>query len=114
VSTFWQIFFILLVFIPLVMLWIFALVDLFHRKELSGLAKALWVLAILLLPLLGMLIYFIARKPTAEEERAMAEYAQGNAGGTNIADDLERLAALHDKGVLTDEEFATEKAKLLG
>jgi hypothetical protein len=27
---------------------------------------------------------------------------------------LERLAALRDKGVLTDEEFAAEKSRLLG
>ena len=27
---------------------------------------------------------------------------------------LERLAELHEKGVLTDEEFAAEKARVLG
>jgi hypothetical protein len=31
-----------------------------------------------------------------------------------IADELTKLAALRDSGVLTDEEFATQKAKLLG
>lgn len=27
---------------------------------------------------------------------------------------LEQLGALHDKGILTDEEFAAQKAKILG
>lgn len=112
--TFWQLFFILLIFIPLVMLWIFALVDLFHRKELSGLSKALWLLAILLLPLFGMLIYFIARRPTEEEQRAAHEYyGRQSAGGDDLAEQLERLADLRDRDVLTEEEFAREKAKLL-
>lgn len=113
--TFWQFFLLLIIFIPLVMLWIFALVDLFHRKELSGMAKALWLLAILLLPLFGMLIYFIARRPTEEEEKAAQEYySRPSAGGANTADQLEKLADLHERGVLTDEEFAMEKAKLIG
>jgi hypothetical protein len=31
----------------------------------------------------------------------------------DIADELAKLAALHDRGVLTDDEFAAQKAKLL-
>ena len=38
------------------------------------------------------------------------------AGGLSAAaiDQLKQLGALHEQGVLTDEEFAAEKAKLLG
>jgi hypothetical protein len=41
--------------------------------------------------------------------------ALGAPGGeTNTIGQLERLAALHAQGALTDAEFATEKAKILG
>jgi hypothetical protein len=36
------------------------------------------------------------------------------AGPVDVADELTKLAALHDRGVLTDAEFAAQKAKLLG
>lgn len=36
------------------------------------------------------------------------------AGGADMSAGLERLATLRNQGVLTDEEFAAAKAKLLG
>src|SRR5262249_52755278 len=38
----------------------------------------------------------------------------GGGGTVDVADELTKLAALRDRGVLTDAEFETEKAKLLG
>jgi Phospholipase_D-nuclease N-terminal len=111
--SFWNLFFLMLIFIPLVMIWAFALIDLFRRPDLSGLAKALWVIAILLLPLLGMLIYFITRQPLPEEEEAMQRYRQAVAG-TDVADQLERLTDLHQRGAISDDDLARAKAKVLG
>ena len=34
--------------------------------------------------------------------------------GDDMIAQLEKLGALHDKGILTDEEFAAQKAKILG
>lgn len=54
----------------------------------------------------------------AEVERLKGELQQRAAGPAGPDPDrlerLERLAALHDRGVLSDAEFAAEKAKLLG
>ena len=36
------------------------------------------------------------------------------AAGPSVADQLQQLAALHQQGMLTDEEFGVAKAKLLG
>ena len=59
--TFWDFFFILFIFIPLTIAWVFTVVDIFRRPDLSGIAKFGWLLLVLIVPLLGMLIYFIAR-----------------------------------------------------
>ena len=58
---FWDFFWLFLIFIPLMLAWIYTMVDIFMRPDEGGLTKFLWVLLILFLPLLGMLIYFIAR-----------------------------------------------------
>jgi len=60
---FWEFFFILFIFIPLTILWIYTVVDIFRRPDVSGLGKFGWLVLVLFLPLLGMLIYFIARPP---------------------------------------------------
>jgi hypothetical protein len=58
---FWDFFFILLIFIPLTIAWIYTVIDIFRRPDEGALAKFLWLLLILVIPILGMLIYFIAR-----------------------------------------------------
>lgn len=40
--------------------------------------------------------------------------APAPAGGVDITGELTKLAAMRDNGILTDEEFATAKAKVLG
>lgn len=60
---FWEFFFILFIFIPMTILWIYTVVDIFRRPDVSGLGKFGWLVLVLFLPLLGMLIYFIARPP---------------------------------------------------
>jgi hypothetical protein len=60
-SSFWQWFFLFLIWVPLVMLWATALVDIFRRPDLGGGAKVLWVLIIFLIPWIGALIYLAVR-----------------------------------------------------
>lgn len=63
---FWSVLILLFVFIPLVFAWAFVLVDMFVRRDLSGWGKAGWLLVIIVLPLLGALIYLIARPSYVE------------------------------------------------
>lgn len=109
-------------------IWIWLLItlfaDIFGNKEMSGGVKALWVLFLILLPLLGALVYLIANgndmherqaKAVAAQEAAAKKYIQEAAGsGTSAADEIAKLKGLHDSGALTDEEFAAQKAKVLG
>jgi hypothetical protein len=60
-TNFWNAFFILLIWVPLVCLWISALVDVMRRPDLGGGSKVLWVLVILCIPWIGVLIYLVAR-----------------------------------------------------
>jgi hypothetical protein len=59
--AFWDFFFLFFIFIPLTIAWVYSIVDVFMRPDVGALGKFGWVLLILFLPLLGMLIYFMAR-----------------------------------------------------
>ena len=59
--VFWDWFILFFVFIPMMIAWIYTAIDIFARPDIGGLAKFLWLLLILFLPIFGMLIYFIAR-----------------------------------------------------
>ena len=63
-STFWDVLWamviVLFIFIPLTMLWIFALVDLFSRRDIRW-RKVMWLMLIVFIPILGPLVYLLVR-----------------------------------------------------
>ena len=107
--------------------WIILLIrvfsDVFRNHEMSGWAKAFWVIFVVILPFLGVLIYLIAngsgmaKRDMAQAQAAQQQfdsYVRQTAGSaTSSADELAKLAGLRDQGVITDAEFAAQKAKLL-
>jgi hypothetical protein len=114
------------VFLFIVWIWLAIMVffDIFRSHDMGGLAKALWVLFIVILPFLGVLVYLIARgggmhdraaEQAARERRAFDDYVKQTArsSGGGSADELAKLADLKAKGAITDEEFESQKAKLL-
>jgi hypothetical protein len=113
-ASFWETFFLLLIFLPLVLLWAFALVDIFRRDDISGIWKALWIVCVIVLPFLGTLVYMIVRPPGAtKEERAAIEARTQGYARDDRTSELSTLSDLHDRGKLTDHEFAQEKARVL-
>lgn len=73
--TFWEVFVMLCIWVPIAAVWAVALPDVFRRGDLTGGWKVTWMLVILLLPLLGTIVYLM-RKPskatlTAELEQAV-------------------------------------------
>jgi hypothetical protein len=95
--------------------------DLFRDHQISGWAKAGWVLLLLILPFLGTLIYLIARGG-GMRERAIHEQAElqsrfdsyvRDTAGSSSADQLHKLSELKQRGDLSDAEFEQAKAKLL-
>jgi len=120
-DAFWTI---LMIFLWVIWFWILitVLIDLFRSHDLSGWVKALWFIFILFLPLIGVLVYLIARGGKMHEhaaqqaQQADAEfrsYVQQAAASQSPADQLAKLADLRDRGVITAEEFDREKAKIL-
>jgi type VI protein secretion system component VasK len=99
-------------------IWIFIAVfaDIFRRADLSGLAKAGWILLIVIVPFLGALLYIIARPKMTEQDKQMlaaAQAQQRRASGYSAADEVDKLAKLRDAGTLTPDEFEAAKAKAL-
>lgn len=82
--------------------------DVFLSRDLGGFAKGLWVLFIIIIPWLGVLSYLVVRGRGMEDR----SHVQGGSI-PSTADELSKLADLRDKGVITDDEFETQKARLL-
>lgn len=120
--SFWNVFFLLLIYIPLLLVWAAALIDIFRRDDMRGVTKAVWVAVVILIPFVGTLIYLILYRPgaTAEQRSGRAdakadsnlEFVQRYAPD-NTAQQLSMLADLKDRGALTEQEYAAQKAKLL-
>jgi predicted ferric reductase len=96
--------------------------DLFRDKELSGWWKALWVIALIIVPFLTAFIYLIARgRGMAERQagdmrqaqEATDSYIQQVAGRSNPTDQIATAKNLLDQGTITQTEFDRLKASAL-
>lgn len=94
--------------------------DIFRSDDLSGWGKAGWLLVIVVLPLLGVLLYLIARgrkmgehavRQAQAQDAAFREYVRS--ASATPADDLVKLDDLRKRGVLSEEEFERAKEKAL-
>jgi membrane protein implicated in regulation of membrane protease activity len=120
-GAFWTI---LEIFLWVLWIWIliYVFIDIFRSHDLSGWAKALWFLFVLFIPLIGVLVYLIARggemqeravRQAQQQDEEARAYIKQAAGSQNTADQLTKLADLRDRGVITADEFEREKAKVL-
>jgi membrane protein implicated in regulation of membrane protease activity len=120
-GAFWTV---LEIFLWILWIWvvIYVFIDIFRSRDLSGVAKALWFLFVLFIPLIGVLVYLIARggemheravRDAQQQDQEVRRYIQQAAGEPNSADQLAKLADLRDRGVITADEFDREKAKVL-
>jgi hypothetical protein len=114
-STAWEVLWVILIVIPITLCWVSAIVDLLvRRSDLAWWSVGLWLVIILILPVFGMLIYFITR-PTLPAEQAAMEAAVHRVRAdqtASYASALKDLSDLRERGVITEEEFNTRRADL--
>ncbi len=119
-QVFWSMLWFFMFFI-----WIWLLIivfsDIFRSHDLGGVAKALWIIFVILVPYLGVFVYLIARGhkmqehavEAAQEARCRdAQYVQ-SVSTVSPADELAKLADLKAKGVIDDAEYERLKTKAL-
>ena len=98
-----------------------AFIDLYGRHDVSGWGKAGWTILIIVIPLIGVCIYFLVDgKGIAEREMTKAQKQQGefndyvrNVAGSGSADDIAKAKELLDSGAIDADEFKALKAKAL-
>jgi hypothetical protein len=120
-DLFWTMF---MLFAFVIWIWILIAIfsDIFRSHDMGGVGKTLWVLFVLFIPFLGVIVYLIARghgmqernlNQAKQQQQAFDQYVKETASAANPAEQLEKLAALKDQGVLSQAEFDAQKAKLL-
>ena len=108
-DSFWHAFLLLIFTVPAVVLFGYAVYDVLRRHDANLVVRAIWLIVFCVVPLIGPLVYLVIRPPgTTAEQRA------GTAETLSQAQELETLAALHDRGKLTDHEYQQAKSKHVG
>ena len=120
-GAFWTVFWIF-IWVAWIILLFRVFVDIFRSRDMGGVAKAVWSIFVILVPFLGVFVYLIARggkmqqrdiENAQAQEQAFQGYVRNVAGSTDVAEQLAKLSQLRDQGVLSEDEFAAQKAKLL-
>jgi hypothetical protein len=116
-TTFWEVVaWIAIVWLWMMVIWMFIAVfaDIFRRRDHSGWAKAFWTFLIFALPLIGILIYMIARPAdaTAQQDAELLA-AQRRAAGYSAAAEIEKAQQLLASGAITQAEFDAIKQRAM-
>ncbi|WP_104054502.1 MULTISPECIES: SHOCT domain-containing protein [unclassified Arthrobacter] len=119
-DTLWWVFTVTVLFAYLFIL--FAVIsDLFRDRGLSGWAKAVWVIFLVLFPFLTVLVYLIARgrgmnerarRESQELQNSTEEYIR-RVAGSSPSDEISKAKDLLDAGAITPQEFETIKGRAL-
>jgi len=105
-----------------IMILVQVLIDLFRDHSLSGVAKALWVIALVFVPFITVFVYIIARgsgmaergmKQQQQLQSQMDTYVRSVASAGGAAEQIEKAKPLLDAGTITQAEFDQLKAKAL-
>ena len=123
-SNFWEFLWLIAIsffLLSYLMVLVRIVVDVFRDNSMGGFAKALWIIALLLVPLLTALVYIIARgrgmaqRQIADEQRlkSQADAYIREVANTSPADQIARAKTLLHEGAITEAEYAEIKAAAL-
>jgi hypothetical protein len=108
---------VLSIFIFVLWFWLLITVfsDLFRRHDISGWAKAIWIIALIIFPYLGIFIYLISQhRGMAERQSQRMQQAREelrHVVGYSAADEIEKLERLKNSGTITNEEYTRLRAR---
>jgi hypothetical protein len=109
----------LAIFVFIVWFWLLITVaaDLFRRHDISGWIKAVWVIAWIVFPYLGVLAYLIFEgRGMAERNARQVQQARDEVRtmvGFSVADEIDKLDRLKKAGSISDVEFTRLRARLV-
>ena len=109
----------LAIFVFIVWFWLLITVaaDLFRRHDISGWGKAIWIIAWIVVPYLGVFVYLILQgRCMAERNVQQAQHARDELRrvvGFSATDEIEKLDRLKKAGSISDAEFAGLRARLV-
>jgi Phospholipase_D-nuclease N-terminal len=110
---------VLAIFVFVLWFWLLITVigDLFRRHDISGLGKAIWVIALVLFPYLGVFIYLISQsRGVAERNSQRAQQARDELRqvvGFSAADEIDKLERLKNAGTISNEEYTRLRARVM-
>lgn len=108
---FWDVVRVCAIVIPVTLMSIAIVIELFRRRDLSGPARAGWLVLLFVFPLIGSLLYVIVTWWRAEDGRKVR--ATGDPERTSTISDLTELHKLRRTGAITEDEFAQRKNRVL-
>jgi Phospholipase_D-nuclease N-terminal len=110
---------VLAIFVFVMWFWLLITVigDLFRRHDTSGIAKAIWVIVLILFPYIGVFIYLITQsRGMAERSGQRAQQARDELRqivGFSAADEIDKLERLKTAGTISNEEYTRLRARLM-
>ena len=105
------------IFIFVLWFWLLITVfgDLFRRRDVSGLAKVLWVIVLIVFPYIGVFVYLISQgRGMAERRNQQAQQAREELRqvvGFSVADELDKLERLKNSSAISNEEYTRLRAR---
>jgi hypothetical protein len=123
--SFWDIIwfiFVAYLFFAYLMVLFSVIADIFRNRDSSGVAKACWIVLLILLPIITVVVYVIVNgsgmaERSAEQSREMQaqqeSYIKGVAGGKSPSEQVAQAKSLLDSGAISQAEYETLKAKAL-
>jgi hypothetical protein len=111
---------VLIIFIFIMWFWLLITVmgDLFRRDDVGGFGKVIWVIFLVLLPYVGVFAYLLTQgSGMAQRNMAQADKARDQLRsivGFSAADELKKLGELKAAGTISDAEYTSMRARVLG
>ena len=113
--------FVVFLWIAVLVIFFNVVIDIFRSHDLSGWAKAGWLIVLVVLPFIGLLIYLIARGPHMAQRAAQDQLeradriraAQGDLGPGDATSQIAKAKELFDSGAIDQAEYDQLKSKAL-